>query len=190
MAASNNTSVKNKTHSLFIDDHQFDIFHVDRRLYHFLGDWRKNKEIITKILLEKIEKELEPDSAYVQLDMVNPMRKSRLGNFYLDIKGIVEMNNNAAVSIESLGYHQLYVNYYETHDPSEHEIRQRIEHKHGVQQFQMEKSIRMKSLKYFYPDQTLEQLEIMVDKMMTLEGWQENKDNRQHARLRRLELKE
>ena len=178
------------THILTIGGETFPIHHLDRRLYKFL-DWKDAREKLIKIMTEKIVALKGVKSAYIEFQMANPMRKSRLGNFFIDIKADILYRNEPLGTLEELGLKQIFATSFVALDESESLIRSTIEVKHSIEQYTNELTLRVSSLKDLPMSEdnlSEDHLKAIAESMMVKEGWSKSKDNRIHARKKRVEL--
>lgn len=186
-----NTPTTNATHTLYIEGESFLIHHLSRRLYKFL-DWKDAREKLIKIILNKLSVSHDLDTAYIVFKMANPMRKSRLGNFYVDITAEFMYNGSSLGNETELGLKQIFVDSYECEDEEELELRRNVEAKHSGVQYTNELELRVKSLKDMnrFSENPIAESEggfrSMAKEMMKNEGWSLTQDNRIHARQKRV----
>lgn len=180
------------THTLNIGDERFEIEHNDKRLYKF-RDWKTARESLIRILLIKLKDSHNLDDAYIEFKMANPMRRSRLGNFYISIEAEVSFGGTKYGTLTELGLDSISVDDYETVDESEIELRENVEFKFSSDQYNKELLLRIKSLEVILKMvgdslefKTEKDLRDLVLKSMELEGWSMKKDNRIHSRIKRL----
>lgn len=187
-----NTGTTEITHVLNIDGETFKIYHLNRRLYKFL-DWKDAREKLIKIMLKKIENKTGYVTAYIEFKMANPMRKSRLGNFFIDIQADILHSGRSLGTVEELGVKQIFSDSFETLDESELELRSTVEERHSTEQYNKELELRIASLTSMNNDSEEgplhcdeDKLKGMAKKLMASEGWSLHLDNRIHARKKRL----
>jgi len=181
------------THTLNIGEETFKVSHNDRRLYKF-ENWQTARGSLLKIVLSKLKESHDIDDAYIKFDMANPMRRSRLGNFYIDLKGNVTTKNQDLGTLEELGLSNISVDNYLCFDDDELEMRKDVEIKYSTEQYYKEHLIRCNVIseiikctgKSVYNLNDKQSIDLTVTMQMELEGWTLDKDNRVHARLKRI----
>lgn len=177
------------SHILILDGERFFVYHVERRLYSFT-DWKESRDKIIKIMLARIKKETGENSAFIKFSMANPMRKTRLGNFYLDLKVDIKVNGKVLGTLEELGMKNMFFDCFEVLDKHEIEMRAEKEALYSNVQYNKEFSSRLDNLltnndnlKMIIHSQ--ECFSDRVKKSMEKDGWSEKYDNRFFARYKR-----
>jgi len=99
------------THILVLEGERFPIYHKERRLYSFV-DWKESRDKLIKIMLAKIKIETGENTALINFKMANPMRKTRLGNFFIDLIADIKVKGKSLGTLEELGMKN-YFNLYE-----------------------------------------------------------------------------
>lgn len=123
------------------------------------------------------------------------MRKTRLGNFFIDLIADVMLKGKSLGTLEELGLKKIFSDNYQEVDEEEIKMRKEIESKHSIEQYNQELEIRMNSLSQFHDDPlspsflSLLELEDLSKLLMKNDGWSEDQDNRIHARRKRSLLK-
>lgn len=180
----NNTNSKeNPTHNLIIDGEVFPVFHKERRLYAFVN-WNDSRNKLIKVMLKKIKSETGEPSAYIKFKSANPMRRTRLGSFYLDIEAEILLNGKSLGSVEELGMRDLAIDFYETFDIDELSKREIVEKEHAEVDYQAEYSRRLAE---FDKSGLNEDLTDLIKKSMENDCWSTISDNRFFARIKRKE---
>lgn len=187
------SEIPKASHILSIDGETFPVYHLDRRLYKFV-DWKDSRERLLKIMIKRIKEKMNVDTAFITFKMANPMRKSRLGNFFIDIHAEVLYNNRSLGTVEELGLKQIFSDNYETLDPEEVDLRKDVESNLSVIQYNDELKLRVKSLKdlthlKLFPAGSTDSVDSIAEGMMISEGWCRESDNRVHARQKRISSK-
>jgi hypothetical protein len=181
------------THILLLDGETFPIYHKERRLYCFI-DWKESRDKLIKIMLAKIKIKTGENTAYIDFKMANPMRKSRLGNFFIDLVADIKVKGKSLGTLEELGMKNILIDSFETLDLDEVDMRSKKEALYYEVQYEEELNIRINKLinidepnvidlKY-----SMESLKDLVMKLMAKEGWSITSDNRFFARRKRLLL--
>jgi hypothetical protein len=181
------------THILLLDGETFPIYHKERRLYCFI-DWKESRDKLIKIMLAKIKNETGENTAFIDFKMANPMRKSRLGNFFIDLVADIKVKGKSLGTLEELGMKNILIDSFETLDLDELDMRSKKEALYSEVQYEEELNIRinklitieepnLKDLKY-----SMESLKDLVMKSMEKDGWSTTSDNRFLARRRRQSL--
>lgn len=180
------------SHTINIGEESFDIENNNRRLYKFL-DWKSARESLIRIIKSKLAESHNIDDAYIEFKMANPMRRSRLGNFYINIQATVSYEGKSYGTLEELGLSPILVDDYVTHDEEELTLREDVENRFSSEQYNKEYALRVRSLAEILKktDNSLEfredsDVKELVFELMSLEGWSTKKDNRIHSRIRRL----
>lgn len=183
------------SHILYIEGEAFLVYHLNRRLYKFL-DWKDSRDKLIKIIIGKLREKLGIDTAYIEFKMANPMRKSRLGNFYIDIQADILSGGKSLGTVEELGVKQIYSDTFDTLDKEESELRSTVEEKHSSEQYATELKMRVDSLKNLvnngvsnitnFTMNGIKSLAEIAEDLMLKEGWSKTQDNRIHARRRRV----
>jgi hypothetical protein len=191
---------REKTHSLKLGREKVGIYPEHKRLYKFVS-WRDSYNAIEDFLISKLllqRPDLEKLGTFkLNMESVNPMRRSRYGNFYLDIKGsVVDTLGNPIANFLDLNFENVSIDLgYETHDNQEILDRINIEKKFGKDQYTKEFSIRTQVLddliaqnggEIILSSSNLEGLDNFVKRSMDLAGWTPTEDNRIHSRVKRL----
>lgn len=184
-----NNEVKNTTasHVLLIDGERFPIFHKERRLYGFV-DWQDSRNKLIKLMIERIKAETGESTAFIHFKAVNPMRKTRLGNFFIDIDADIMVNGVSLGTPEELGLHKIFTDTFIPLDVEEMKQRAETELRHSSSQYEQELSTRTKSLTDTYPTKSVEEVKNLAVDLMEKDGWHKTFDNRIHARVKRLNL--
>lgn len=186
--------MKNKKHShtINIGGESFAIEYFSKRLYKFL-DWKTARESLIRIIKAKLKESHNIEDAYIEFKMANPMRRSRLGNFYISIDATVSYEGKSYGTLEDLGLSPLLVDNYLTLDEEEKTLREDVEGRFSSEQFSKEYSIRVKSLEsilkktnYSLEFRESSEVDDLILKLMELEGWSTTVDNRIHSRVKRL----
>lgn len=182
-----NNELKNNvaSHILLLDGESFPVYHKERRLYGFV-DWQESRNRLIKIMLERIKVSTGESTAFIHFSAVNPMRKTRLGNFYIDIEAEIMVNGVSLGTPESLGLKKIFTDNFIPLDQSEIDQRAETERRHSIPQFEQELSTRIKSMSISYPNKSLSEITSLVTDLMEKDGWNRTSDNRIHARVRRL----
>jgi hypothetical protein len=185
------------THVIHIDGESFPVYHLERRLYKF-EDWKDAREKLIKIILRKVKEVTGVEDAYIEFQMANPMRKSRLGNFFIDIKANILYNHKSLGTVEELGVKQIFADSFDNMDEEEMSLRSNVENKHSIKQYNEELSMRVSSLRSIYANScspiygvvpmTDSAIEGIAEDLMHKEGWSKTQDNRLHARMKRLSM--
>lgn len=179
------------------------IRHEHRRLYKFL-DWREAEPVLRRFLKSKVlefsDSFNKPSDFSIQMDSVNPMRKSMFGPFYLEVKGKV-LTPDGEIELGTLEEflkdksNVPIPGGYDTHDVEESTKRADIEAKFGRDQFNKEVSIRQQAVTNFLSTvggtysldiSNEESVNLFINSIMNLTGWEDGKDNRIHTRIKRL----
>lgn len=178
---------KLSTHNLIIEGEKFPIYHKDRRLYGFM-DWKECREKLIGLMLKKIKEKTGYSTAYIKFKMANPMRISRLGNFFIDIDANVTIEGKSLGTLEELGMKKIHVDKFEVLDIEEVLMRQEVEEKFSEIDFKEEFNNRLMNLKAInnVNENNLDNLEYLTMKRMKEEGWSTTADNRYFARFKRL----
>jgi hypothetical protein len=145
-------------------------------------------------MLAKIKIETGENTAFIDFKMVNPMRKSRLGNFFIDLVADIKVKGKSLGTLEELGMKNILIDSFETLDLDEVDMRSKKEALYYEVQYEEELNIRINKLinidepnvidlKY-----SMESLKDLVMKLMAKEGWSITSDNRFFARRKRLLL--
>lgn len=175
----------NTSHVLYIEGESFPVYHLDRRLYKFV-DWKDSRDKLIKVILNKLRIKLGIKDAYINFKMANPMRKTRLGNFFVDIVADILHDHKSLGTLEELDLKQIFSDNFDVLDPVEIEMRKEVELKHSSEQYFHELQVRISSLKEFQGSEILvrseHEFKLLAEKMMTSEGWLKDSDNRIHAR--------
>ncbi|WP_281239962.1 hypothetical protein [Flavobacterium praedii] len=114
------------THIITIEGERFQIYHKERRLYAFV-DWKGARESLIKIMLKKIYEKTGNETAYISFKMANPMRISRLGNFFIDIRAEIMYRGRSLGSVEALGLNKIFVNHYITIQEEEIDFKRKMD---------------------------------------------------------------
>jgi hypothetical protein len=181
---------KTSTHILVLDGERFPIYHKERRLYSFV-DWKDSRDKLIKIMLAKIKRETGENTAFIDFKMANPMRKTRLGNFFIDLIADVKVKGKSLGTLEELGMKNICVDRFETLDLDELEIRSERETMHSQVEYNKEFSLRLnilsnrKNTDLIDLNQSQECLSNIVRTAMKKEGWSTTLDNRSFARIKR-----
>jgi len=184
---------KSLTHILIIDGERFPVYHKERRLYSFV-DWKESRDKLIKIMLAKIKIEIGENTAYINFKMANPMRKTRLGNFFIDLIADIKVKGKSLGTLEELGLKNILIDRFETVDQEELAIRSEKEANYSVEQYFEELNRRVTNLfngskagagKF---NHLMEDLKNQVVLAMEKEGWSTTDDNRFFARRKRLGL--
>lgn len=181
------------THILLLDGETFPIYHKERRLYSFI-DWKESRDKLIKIMLAKIKIETGENTAFIDFKMVNPMRKSRLGNFFIDLVADVKVKGKSLGTLEELGIKNILIDSFETLDLDELDMRSKKEAFYSELQYEEELDIRINKLinidKLNQIDlkNSMKSLKDLVMKSMEKDGWSATSDNRFLARSRRQSL--
>ena len=184
---------KSLTHILIIDGERFPVYHKERRLYSFV-DWKESRDKLIKIMLAKIKIEIGENTAYINFKMANPMRKTRLGNFFIDLIADIKVKGKSLGTLEELGLKNILIDRFETLDQEELAIRSEKEANYSVEQYFEELNRRLTNLfngskagagKF---NHLMEELKNQVVLAMEKEGWSTTDDNRFFARRKRLGL--
>jgi hypothetical protein len=184
---------KISTHILILEGERFPVYHKERRLYSFV-DWKDSRDKLIKIMLAKIKVETGENTAFIDFKMANPMRKTRLGNFFIDLIADVKVHGKSLGTLEELGMKNILLDSFETLDVEELEMRLVLEAKYAEEQYTEELNKRITNLSnllkvgYDELNHLKNQIKNQVAKSMEKEGWSINSDNRFLARRRRLEL--
>lgn len=109
---------KSLTHILIIDGERFPIYHKERRLYSFV-DWKESRDKLIKIMLAKIKKKTGENTAFIDFKMANPMRKTRLGNFFIDLIADIKVKGKSLGTLDELGLKNILIDRFETLDQEE-----------------------------------------------------------------------
>lgn len=183
------------THTLHIGEEAFDIKHNNKRLYKFIN-WNEARESLIRIILSKLKESHDIDDAYIDFTMANPMRRSRLGNFYIAIDAKVIVRGQGTLgTLEDLGLANILVEDYITHDEDEISLREDVEVRYSSEQYNKEYLLRKKSLEELMKNEVISikvsgsesnDLDGMITKLLSLEGWSDKNDNRLPARIKRL----
>lgn len=184
---------KSLTHILIIDGERFPIYHKERRLYSFV-DWKESRDNLIKIMLAKIKNETGENTAYINFKMANPMRKTRLGNFFIDLIADIKVKGKSLGTLEELGLKNILIDRFETLDQEELAIRSEKEANYSIEQYFEELNRRLTN--FFNGSKVgagnfnhlMEELKNQVVLTMEKEGWSTTDDNRFFARRKRLEL--
>lgn len=164
------------THILRLQGETFPVYHKDRRLYSFI-DWKESREKLIKILLLKIEIETGEKTAFIDFKMANPMRKTRLGNFFIDLRADIMVQGKSLGTLEELGMKNILLDSFETLDLEEIKIRSEKEALYSQQHFAEELDRRSAGL--FSAERQ------QIAKSMRDQGWSTSADNRFFARKKR-----
>jgi hypothetical protein len=184
---------KSLTHILIIDGERFPVYHKERRLYSFV-DWKESRDKLIKIMLAKIKIETGENTAYINFKMANPMRKTRLGNFFIDLIADIKVKGKSLGTLDELGLKNILIDRFETFDQEELAIRSEKEANYSVEQYFEELNRRLTNLfngskagagKF---NHLMEELKNQVVLAMEKEGWSTTDDNRFFARRKRLGL--
>lgn len=181
------------THILVLEGERFPIYHKDRRLYSFV-DWKESRDKLIKIMLAKIKIATGENTAFINFKMANPMRKTRLGNFFIDLIVDINVKGKSLCTLEELGMKNLLIDSFETLDIEELEMRSEKEAKCSEEQYKVEFERRLEklfkdatnNLREF--DHSEEIIKNKIFKSMEEEGWSITYDNRFFARRKRLGL--
>ena len=181
------------THILVLEGERFPIYHKDRRLYSFV-DWKESRDKLIKIMLAKIKIATGENTAFINFKMANPMRKTRLGNFFIDLIVDINVKGKSLCTLEELGMKNLLIDSFETLDIEELEMRSEKEAKCSEEQYKVEFERRLEklfkdatnNLREF--DHSEEIIKNKIFKSMEKEGWSITYDNRFFARRKRLGL--
>lgn len=167
---------KEATHILRLNGEIFPVYHKERRLYCFTN-WKESRDKLIKIMLLKIESQTGEKTAYIDFKMANPMRKTRLGNFFIDLRADIMVQGKSLGSVEELGMKNILIDSFETLDLEEIKIRSEKEAMYSPQQFTQELDRRSTGLLSFEKQK--------IVKSMLDQGWSMSADNRFFARKRR-----
>ncbi len=181
------------THILVLEGERFPIYHKDRRLYSFV-DWKESRDKLIKIMLAKIKIATGENTAFINFKMANPMRKTRLGNFFIDLIVDINVKGKSLCTLEELGMKNILIDSFETLDIEELEMRSEKEAKCSEEQYKVEFERRLEklfkdatnNLREF--DHSEEIIKNKIFKSMEKEGWSITYDNRFFARRKRLGL--
>ena len=173
------------SHVLLIDGERFPIFHKERRLYGFV-DWKDSRNRLIKVMIERIKAETGESTAFINFKAVNPMRKTRLGNFFIDVDAEIMVNGVSLGTPEELGLHKIFSDTFVTLDSEEMKQRAETELRHSSSQYEQELSTRTRSLSDTYPNKTGDEVKNLAIDLMEKDGWHTTFDNRIHARVKRL----
>jgi hypothetical protein len=182
--------IQQATHILVLDGERFPVYHKERRLYSFI-DWKESHDKIIKIMLARIKTETGENTAFIRFKMANPMRKTRLGSFFLDLVVDIKVNGTSLGSLEELGMKNIFFDCFETLDLTELEMRSEKETMYSEEEYNKELSTRLNNLSNLENtdlidlNQSQECLTNMVIAAMEKEGWSTISDNRFLARSRR-----
>lgn len=181
------------THILVLEGERFPIYHKERRLYSFV-DWKESRDKLIKIMLAKIKIETGESTAFIDFKMANPMRKTRLGNFFIDLIADIKVKGKSLGTLEELGLKNILIDRFETLDQEELAIRLEKEANYSEEQYFEELNRRLTTLfngskagagKF---NHLIEELKNQVVLAMEKEGWSTTNDNRFYARRKRLGL--
>jgi hypothetical protein len=179
------------THILVLDGETFPVYHKERRLYSFV-DWKDARDKLIKTMLARIKIETGENTAFIDFKMANPMRKSRLGNFFIDIVADVKVNGKSLGTLEELGMKNILIDRFETLDRDEVEMRSEREAIFCKQQYDEELSFRLDGLSKLNNTDMInlnysaENLKKQVKELMEKDGWCITSDNRYFARKSRI----
>jgi hypothetical protein len=165
-------------------------------------NWKAYYEIIESFLITKFILK-RPELKHIgnitlNMEEVNPMRRSRFGAFYLQIKGSIigPKGNKIANFLDIYKDSNVPVDEgYDTHDVVELKEREEIEKAFGKDQYSKELSIRTQAVdeivtssggKITLDINNLTSIDDFIQKMMELTGWTSKQDNRLHSRIKRL----
>ena len=184
---------KTATHILVLDGETFPVYHKERRLYSFV-DWKDSREKLIKIMLAKIKVETGENTAFIDFKMANPMRKTRLGNFFIDLIADVKVKGKSLGTLEELGMKNINIDRFDTLDLDE--VSKRLEREAICcrEQYDEELNSRVNSLSKLNDadiinlNYSAENLKKQVKELMEKEGWCITSDNRYFARKKRVEL--
>ncbi|MCC5921107.1 MAG: hypothetical protein LAT68_12705 [Cyclobacteriaceae bacterium] len=174
------------TQILNYKDFSFPIKHENKRKYRFTENWEVVRIKLEELIKNELTLELKEEVKDVEIYSSYPLRKSRLGNFYLHTEGKVILTHQKEIDLQKTGCAQLFIERYENLDQEEAELRKSIETQHSLKQYEVELELRVQSLSYFYRDKTMNQLQSLAKQMLANEGWTPNRDNRQYARIKRI----
>ena len=181
------------THILILAGESFPIYHKERRLYSFV-DWKESRDKLIKIMLDKIKSATGENTAFIDFKMANPMRKSRLGNFFIDLIADIKVKGKSLGTLEELGMKNIFIDSFETLDLKELDLRSEKEAKYSEEQYNEELK---RKLNKAFNDPTInlrnlcdsdDTLKIKIVKSMEQEGWTTTADNRFFARSKRIGL--
>lgn len=176
------------SHILTLDGERFSVYHVERRLYSFV-DWKESRDKIIKVLLARIKAETGEDTAFIKFKMANPMRRTRLGKFFLDLVADVSLHGNSLGTLEELGLENIFFNGFETLDSVELQLRTEKEELFAYVEYNREFNVRLDkshgdvgSISIYESRQSvIDTIKVMMEK----EGWRAKEDNRSFARIKR-----
>jgi hypothetical protein len=179
------------THILVLAGESFPIYHKERRLYSFV-DWKESRDKLIKIMLDKIKIATGENTAFIDFKMANPMRKSRLGNFFIDLIADIKVKGKSLGTLEELGMKNIFIDSFETLDLKELDLRSEKEAKYSEEQYNEELKKRLDkafnnpiiNLRNLCDSDNTLKNEIV--KSMEKEGWSMTADNRFFARNKRL----
>lgn len=188
------------SHTIYLPNSsvKYDVRHEHLRLYKFI-DWFKIKGSISQYILDTLLQnqfqDMEQEDLTVVLDSVNPMRRSRFGGFYFDIKGrVVDTNGDDVAFLEEFGIGHEKTHNFTCHDVKENIDREEVERQFGGDQFPKEESIRRQALQKILLERggkiVLDSPESVMDlvaAVMKETGWDIKKDNRLQSRISRLD---
>jgi hypothetical protein len=182
------------SHILTLDGEQFPVYHVERRLYSFVN-WKESRDKIIKVLLARIKAETGENTAFIKFKMANPMRRTRLGKFFLDLVADVSLRGNSLGTVKELGLENIFFCSFETLDSIELQLRTEKEELFADVEYNRELNFRLdKSLGTDHGGvRTYESRQSSIDKvkvMMEKEGWSAKEDNRIFARIKRCKSNE
>jgi hypothetical protein len=181
------------THILVLEGERFPIYHKERRLYSFV-DWKESRDKLIKIMLAKIKIATGENTAFIDFKMANPMRKTRLGNFFIDLIADIKVKGKSLGTLEELGMKNILIDSFETLDLKELDIRSEKEAKYSEEQYNAEferrlaKLINESNVNLSELDDSDAILKNQIVKSMKQEGWSMTADNRFFARSKRLGL--
>lgn len=174
------------SHILLIDGERFPVYHQERRLYKFV-DWQDSRNRLIKIMLERIKAETGEPTAFINFKAVNPMRKTRLGNFFIDIDATIMVNGVSLGTPEQLGLSKIFTDAFIPLDGEEEKFRAETEARHSIMQYNQELATRTRSLADEHKNLNSVEVEKLAKSLMKKDGWSENTDNRIHSRMKRLD---
>ncbi len=181
------------THILLLEGERFPIYHKERRLYSFV-DWKESRDKLIKIMLAKIKLATGEKTAYIDFKMANPMRKTRLGNFFIDLIADIKVKGKSIGTLEELGMKNILIDSFETLDLQELDFRLDKEAKYSKEKYNEElkrrltKVVNESNANLSELDDSAAALKIHIVKSMEQEGWSMTADNRFFARSKRLKL--
>lgn len=183
---------KIETHILLLEGYHFPIFHKERRLYSFMS-WKESREKLIEIMLKRIKLKTGQNTAYINFKMANPMRKTRLGNFFLDLKVDIKIKGRTLGTLEELGLKDISFDCFEILDPRESTLRAEKERLYSEIEYNNELNKRMIDLlapHKYDKNNVVKSSQHLVERikgLMKQDGWSTKLDNRSFARKKRCE---